>query len=315
MPLFVKVVVPREVVAACLSPGLREGERLRCHGAVTSPAGTAHSHLCNAAPVADEVARRLQEPVAAAARVTHYRFALGQSMVASGNAGSARMLVCVRAAGAGGNVVLCPTRSPTEKSVVAPFEGMVLLLSPFCAFDVTPVEAGALVLAEVPASVPSLNAVEARAPGDPEVRLFNHPHLLWPPAPGAVGFAFRLLRSATTGERLAEQLFLDGRWHTLVRTPCGERLCVPADAVGSTALEPVPPCDASPEAVRRVLAVCPGYDALAFPRRCVYGALEALCGTEQLVYGLLAPAARPVAAVASLGAPAPARSYASAASP
>lgn len=217
-------------------------------------------------------------------RVQYYYFESGQGMIGD-NAGMSRMLVCTRSAYNGGDVVVRSTRSRADKTVVAPCQGMALLLSPFCAFDITPVESGSAIFAEVIVTSPSMDHVEAvTGTGEAAVRIFNSHHPLWPRHGSNVCFALRLLRDVRTGERVVEQMFMDGRWHTVLRTSCGNKVCVPADLVGQTNLEEVPFCDVTPEIMRRALAIDPPYEAVAHPRRCVYGAMDVRCANEYLVY-------------------------------
>nr|WME00811.1 hypothetical protein [Orf virus] len=284
MPLFRKLMVSRSLVKECLTLDFRQGERLPTRCFLPVPAGTTFHRVCDTSPLTNEVSRHVQEPVMGTGRVQYYYFESGQGMIGD-NAGMPRMLVCTRSAYNGGDVVVRSTRSRADKTVVAPCQGMVLLLSPFCAFDITPVESGSAIFAEVIVTAPSMDHVEAvTGTGEAAVRIFNSHHPLWPRHGSNVCFALRLLRDVRTGERVVEQMFMDGRWHTVLRTSCGNKVCVPADLVGQTNLEEVPFCDVTPEIMRRALAIDPPYEAVAHPHRCVYGAMDVRCANEYLVY-------------------------------
>ncbi|ASC55535.1 hypothetical protein SePPVgORF103 [Seal parapoxvirus] len=284
MPLFKKLVVSRALVKECLTLDFRQGSRIPSRCSIPAPTGTMFQRTCDTTALTQEVAKHLQEPVVNSRRVDYYYFEQGQGMIGY-NAGLTRILVCTRSAYVGGDLVLRSTRSRADKAVVSPCQGMILVLSPFCAFDVAPVESGSMIVAEISVNIPGFDHIETPAPSDAGVRLFNTHHPLWPRHTSNACFAFRLLLDCRTGERVVEQIFIDGQWYTLLLKPGGGRVCVPADVVGSTHLEEVPFCDVTPEVLSRVLAIDPPYSAVAFARRCTYGAIDVRCAFEHIVYG------------------------------
>ncbi|AIZ77368.1 hypothetical protein SB87_gp115 [Parapoxvirus red deer/HL953] len=283
MPLFRRLMVPRALVRESLTLDFRHGTRIPSRCYLPTPPGMIFQRLCDTSALAAEVSKGLGEPVVAAGTVNFLYFEQGQGMIGENVAGS-RILLCTRSAYTGGDIVLRCTRT-REKTVICPCQGMALVISPFCAVDVTPVESGSVVLAEIPVSAPSFDHLELSCPGDAGVRLFNSGAMLWPRHGSQVCFAFRLLRDARTGDRVAEQLFIDGQWFSLLRLPGERRICVPADLVGTTHIDEVPFCDVTPEIMQRVVAVEPPYDAVAFARRCTHGAIEVKCALESIIYG------------------------------
>lgn len=292
MPLFKKLMVSRALIKECLTLDFRQGARIPSRCFIPTPTGMVYQRLCDTGALVQEITKSLNQPVLCAGHVNYYYFEQGQSMIGE-NSCQTRLLVCTRSAYVGGDIVLRSTRSRADKSILCPCQGMVVVLSPFCAFDITPVESGSMIVAEIAVSIPGFDHLEMPAPADAGVRLFNSPHLLWPRHSSNVCFAFRLLRDARSGARVVEQLFIDGRWYTVLATPGGGRICVPADVVGSTHLEEVPFCDATPDIMRRVLAIEPVYDALAYTHRCTHGAVDVRCALESIVYGMFRSGAPP----------------------